>query len=58
MILPDEYLSAIADAVRGGGIFVLDCIASGLSGSICSSAGSTSNKRHKKDGAERHAVPS
>ena len=30
MILPDEYLSAIAEAVHGvGGIFVLDCIASG-----------------------------
>lgn len=30
MILPDEYLSAVADAVHGvGGIFVLDCIASG-----------------------------
>ena len=30
MILPDEYLSTIADAVHAvGGIFVLDCIASG-----------------------------
>ncbi|SPF75461.1 Serine-pyruvate aminotransferase [Aliiroseovarius pelagivivens] len=30
MILPDDYLSAVADAVHGvGGIFVLDCIASG-----------------------------
>ena len=30
MILPDEYLSRIADAVHAvGGIFVLDCIASG-----------------------------
>ena len=30
MILPDGYLSAVADAVHGvGGIFVLDCIASG-----------------------------
>jgi len=30
MILPDEYLEAVADAVHGvGGIFVLDCIASG-----------------------------
>lgn len=30
MILPDDYLSAVAAAVHGvGGIFVLDCIASG-----------------------------
>jgi aspartate aminotransferase-like enzyme len=30
MILPDAYLSAVADAVHeGGGLFVLDCIASG-----------------------------
>ena len=30
MILPDEYLRAVADAVHGvGGLFVLDCIASG-----------------------------
>lgn len=30
MILPDAYLRAIADAVHGvGGLFVLDCIASG-----------------------------
>ncbi|MEM8943843.1 MAG: aminotransferase class V-fold PLP-dependent enzyme [Planctomycetota bacterium] len=30
MILPDEYLRAVADAVHAvGGIFVLDCIASG-----------------------------
>lgn len=30
MILPDDYISAVADAVHGvGGIFVLDCIASG-----------------------------
>jgi aspartate aminotransferase-like enzyme len=30
MILPDDYLRAIADATRaGGGLFVLDCIASG-----------------------------
>ena len=30
MILPDEYLSAVADAVHSiGGLFVLDCIASG-----------------------------
>jgi aspartate aminotransferase-like enzyme len=30
MILPDDYIRAIADAVRaGGGLFVLDCIASG-----------------------------
>ncbi|MEE3258888.1 MAG: aminotransferase class V-fold PLP-dependent enzyme [Candidatus Latescibacterota bacterium] len=30
MILPDEYLRAIADAVHAvGGLFVLDCIASG-----------------------------
>ncbi|WP_298560797.1 aminotransferase class V-fold PLP-dependent enzyme [uncultured Aliiroseovarius sp.] len=30
MILPDDYLSAVANAVHGvGGIFVLDCIASG-----------------------------
>ncbi len=30
MILPDGYMKAIADAVhKGGGLFVLDCIASG-----------------------------
>ncbi|QDS99643.1 aminotransferase class V-fold PLP-dependent enzyme [Adhaeretor mobilis] len=30
MILPDEYISAVADAVHSvGGMFVLDCIASG-----------------------------
>ena len=30
MILPDDYLKAVADAVHSvGGIFVLDCIASG-----------------------------
>jgi aspartate aminotransferase-like enzyme len=30
MILPDDYIRAVADAVRaGGGLFVLDCIASG-----------------------------
>jgi aspartate aminotransferase-like enzyme len=30
MLLPDDYLKAVADAVHaGGGIFVLDCIASG-----------------------------
>ena len=30
MILPDDYLKAVADAVREvGGLFVLDCIASG-----------------------------
>ncbi len=30
MMLPDEYLAAVADAVHAvGGIFVLDCIASG-----------------------------
>ncbi len=30
MILPDEYLKAVADAVHSvGGLFVLDCIASG-----------------------------
>jgi aspartate aminotransferase-like enzyme len=30
MILPDDYLKAIAEAVHGyGGIFVLDCVASG-----------------------------
>jgi len=30
MILPDDYLRAVADAVHGaGGMFVLDCIASG-----------------------------
>ena len=30
MLLPDDYLSAIADAVHEvGGLFVLDCIASG-----------------------------
>ncbi len=30
MILPDDYIRAVGDAVRGvGGIFVLDCIASG-----------------------------
>ncbi len=30
MILPDDYLKAVADAVRGvDGLFVLDCIASG-----------------------------
>ena len=30
MILPDDYISAVADAVHAvGGIFVLDCIASG-----------------------------
>ena len=30
MLLPDAYLKAIGDAVReGGGLFVLDCIASG-----------------------------
>jgi len=30
MILPDDYIKAVADAVHGvGGIFVLDCIASG-----------------------------
>ena len=30
MILPDDYLKAVSDAVHGvGGIFVLDCIASG-----------------------------
>ncbi len=30
MILPDDYLTAVADAVHGvGGLFVLDCIASG-----------------------------
>ncbi|WP_133485927.1 aminotransferase class V-fold PLP-dependent enzyme [Aliiroseovarius marinus] len=30
MILPDDYITAVADAVHGvGGIFVLDCIASG-----------------------------
>jgi aspartate aminotransferase-like enzyme len=30
MILPDDYLRAVADAVRSvGGLFVLDCIASG-----------------------------
>jgi aspartate aminotransferase-like enzyme len=30
MILPDDYLKAIADATHGGGgLFVLDCIASG-----------------------------
>ena len=30
MILPDDYLRAVADAVHaGGGLFVLDCIASG-----------------------------
>ena len=30
MILPDDYLKAVADAVRAvGGLFVLDCIASG-----------------------------
>ncbi|MBL8311383.1 MAG: alanine--glyoxylate aminotransferase family protein [Burkholderiales bacterium] len=30
MILPDDYLRAVADAVRAvGGLFVLDCIASG-----------------------------
>lgn len=30
MILPDEYLQAVAEAVHGvGGLFVLDCIASG-----------------------------
>jgi aspartate aminotransferase-like enzyme len=30
MILPDDYLSAVADAVHAvGGLFVLDCIASG-----------------------------
>ena len=30
MILPDDYMSAVADAVHSvGGIFVLDCIASG-----------------------------
>ncbi len=30
MLLPDDYLSAIADAVHAvGGLFVLDCIASG-----------------------------
>lgn len=30
MLLPDDYLRAVADAVHGvGGLFVLDCIASG-----------------------------
>ena len=30
MILPDEYISAVTEAVHGvGGLFVLDCIASG-----------------------------
>ncbi|MEY4979885.1 MAG: hypothetical protein RLZZ352_2155 [Pseudomonadota bacterium] len=30
MVLPDDYLSAVADAVHAvGGLFVLDCIASG-----------------------------
>ena len=30
MILPDDYLTALADAVHEvGGLFVLDCIASG-----------------------------
>jgi aspartate aminotransferase-like enzyme len=30
MVLPDDYLRAVADAVHGvGGLFVLDCIASG-----------------------------
>jgi 4-aminobutyrate aminotransferase-like enzyme len=30
MMLPDDYLRAVADAVREvGGLFVLDCIASG-----------------------------
>lgn len=30
MILPDDYITAVAEAVHGvGGIFVLDCIASG-----------------------------
>ena len=30
MILPDDYLKAVADAVHDvGGMFVLDCIASG-----------------------------
>lgn len=32
MLLPDEYLKAVADAVhRVGGLFILDCIASGTS---------------------------
>ena len=30
MILPDDYIRAVADAVHEvGGLFVLDCIASG-----------------------------
>lgn len=30
MMIPDDYISAVADAVHGvGGLFVLDCIASG-----------------------------
>jgi len=30
MILPDDYLRAVSDAVHAvGGLFVLDCIASG-----------------------------
>ena len=58
MILPDAYLRAVADAVHEvGGLFVLDCIASGTIWSTCRPAASTCwSARHKRAGAVRRAL--
>ena len=43
MILPDDYLRAVSDAVHAvGGLFVLDCIASGAMWVTCRPPASTS----------------
>ena len=53
MMLPDDYLRAVADAVHAhGGLFVLDCVASGA---IWVDMQATWSARRKRAGAARPA---
>ena len=58
MILPDEYIASVAQAVhKAGGLFVLDCIALELYGWIWRSSVLTSLLvHHKKGGVHHHVV--
>lgn len=58
ILLPDDYLRQVADAVHAvGGLFVLDCIASGTCGSTCRPAAWTFwSARRKRAGADRRAA--
>ena len=61
MILPDDYLKAVGDAVHEvGGLFVLDCIASrrDLGRHAAPAASTCWSARRKRAGAARPAAPS